>query len=147
MSVITDAPTQEQLELNKVLHHNNCLLCGTDNPSGFGLNFHLQNDDSVKAEYLCESHLQGYSNILHGGIISSLLDCAMVHCLFAHDIIAVTAEMNVRFKSPIHLGTPLIISANLEISQPSLYVTKAMISQNGLVKAKAIGKFMKTKRH
>jgi acyl-coenzyme A thioesterase PaaI-like protein len=36
--------------------------------------------------------------MLHGGVISSILDGTMTNCLFAHGTVAVTAELRVRFR-------------------------------------------------
>ena len=77
--------------------HYNCLLCGENNRWGLGLKFKLLSDGRVHTNFKPSEILQGYKGILHGGVISGMMDCAMVHCLFYNGISAVTADLNVRF--------------------------------------------------
>jgi acyl-coenzyme A thioesterase PaaI-like protein len=51
-------------------------MCGPGNPLGLKLAFRVQPDDSVLAMFSCRESLRGYSETLHGGIISALLDAA-----------------------------------------------------------------------
>ena len=56
------------------------------------------------------SKLTGHKGIIHGGIITLLFDEAMVwgYDFMAQDtsLLAVTANLNVDFRSPVHEGTP-----------------------------------------
>jgi acyl-coenzyme A thioesterase PaaI-like protein len=106
------------------------------------VDFRLCEDGYVEARLECPSVLQGYDGILHGGVTSSLLDGAMTNCLFAHGVVAVTAELRVRFRDPIPVQLPLLVRAAICDSKPPLYVLEAWIMQGGKVKAKAKGKFM-----
>jgi hypothetical protein len=65
-----------------------------------GFEFAIGKNGEVTAEIDCQNiHIhQGYDGILHGGIIASPFDSAMVNCLFARGIVALTAEFKVRFK-------------------------------------------------
>jgi uncharacterized protein (TIGR00369 family) len=56
---------------------------------------------------------QGYKDIVHGGIISTLLDEAMVKAALLQGMPAVTAEMTVRFRNPLHIGEKIFIEASL----------------------------------
>jgi uncharacterized protein (TIGR00369 family) len=118
------------------------MVCGQARQCGLGLHFFLREDDAVEASFECKEKFQGYEGILHGGVTSSLLDGAMTNCLFAHGIAAVTAEMTVRFRHPIVLGSSLVVSARILRSQAPLYMVEAHIVQENQIKAKAVGKFM-----
>jgi len=102
----------------------------------------LRDDGGVEASFECKAKYRGYESILHGGVTSSLLDGAMTNCLFAHGIVAVTAEMRVRFRHPIALDVSLTVSAHVTRSQAPLHIVEAQIVQDGQVKARATGKFM-----
>jgi uncharacterized protein (TIGR00369 family) len=106
------------------------------------LRFTPQSDGSVRAVFECNRRWQGYDGLLHGGVTSSLLDGAMTNCLFARGIVAVTAEMRVRFRHPVESDTPAEVRAHVSRSQSPLHVLEAEIVQGGLVKAIATGKFM-----
>ena len=75
------------------MSHCNCILSGRQNPISLGLAFDISTDGGVFTQYEANALLQGYEGILHGGIIAALLDAAMTHCLFHHNIEAVTGAL------------------------------------------------------
>ena len=141
MSVTTE-PAQGLLEQTSESQHPHCIVCGRTADCGLGLRFRSLPDGSVEAGFACPERYQGYEGMLHGGVTSSLLDGAMTNCLFAHGLVAVTAEMTVRFRHPIATSEPLLVRANITRSQSPLHIVEAGIVQAGQVKAKAQGKFM-----
>ena len=139
---VTTKPAGNLLERTQASAHPRCIVCGRGQQCGLGLRFTLRDDGGVEASFQCEARFQGYEGLLHGGVTSSLLDGAMTNCLFARGIVAVTAEMTVRFRHPIALNTPLTVSGHVTRSQTPLHIVDAQIIQEGQVKAKATGKFM-----
>ncbi|RPI62864.1 MAG: PaaI family thioesterase, partial [Planctomycetaceae bacterium] len=89
---------------------------------------------------------EGYEDVLHGGVISSLLDGAMTNCLFAHGIVAVTAELVVRFRHPVAIDVPVSVIGRIVSSSPPLHITEAKVIQDGVVMAVAKAKFMEMHR-
>lgn len=80
--------------------------------------------------------------MLHGGVIATLLDAAMTHCLFHRGVAAVTADLHVRYVRPVACGSCLEIGAQiLKVSHP-LFHLRAEIACNGLVGAWAEAKFL-----
>ena len=63
-------------------HHPHCLLCSAQNNRGLQVPFRACEDGSVAATLAILAELQGYRGVAHGGIVTSLLDAAMVNCLF-----------------------------------------------------------------
>ncbi|MCP6651998.1 hotdog fold thioesterase, partial [Klebsiella pneumoniae] len=53
---------------------------------------------------------QGYDGIMHGGLISTLLDEIMARYLYAQCLTAVTAKLEVRFRQPTPIREKLTIS-------------------------------------
>jgi uncharacterized protein (TIGR00369 family) len=125
--------------------HANCMVCSPSSKHGLGLQFAVSKDGSVQATFNCDKVFEGYANVLHGGMISCLLDGAMTNCMFAHGYAPVTAELNVRFLRPVVIGEPSTVRAWIERSSSRLHRLKAEIVQNRQLKASAVGKFM-TKR-
>ena len=68
--------------------HANCVACsdGVQNPHSLQLKFTPSADNKVTAYYRVDEKHQGYTNLLHGGIASTLLDAAMTHCLLSQGI-------------------------------------------------------------
>lgn len=85
-----------------------CFACGMNNPIGLRLNFRLDGDRCV-AEFVPKHEHQGYDNIIHGGIISTLLDEAMAKIVYMKGFPCVTAQLNVRFRKAAHAGDVLSV--------------------------------------
>jgi uncharacterized protein (TIGR00369 family) len=123
-------------------NHSTCVVCGAANGYGLHLDFKSVVDGSVQASFACDEIFQGYSGVLHGGVVTSLLDGAMTNCLFAHGIPAMTAELTVRFRHPVVTGSRATAHAWIDRSCRVLHLLSAEIIQDGVVKATATGKFI-----
>lgn len=58
----------------------------------------------VKTEFIPGDELAGFKGVMHGGVISTLLDEAMAKAIYRQGWDALTAEMTVRYVEPVHLG-------------------------------------------
>jgi uncharacterized protein (TIGR00369 family) len=90
--------------MREVAKYRNCFVCGDDNSCGLKARFFVRDDGSVVSEMTADEMHQGYRDILHGGIVSAMLDEVMIKAVLAKDIFAVTAEMTVKFKRPVYTG-------------------------------------------
>lgn len=104
-----------------------CFGCGQDNPIGLKLNFKWDNK-IARAEFTPSKSHQGWSGIVHGGIIGCLLDEAMSYAPYFEGIRCVTAEMRVRIRRPVLIGEPLIITSSITKKTRRLVETKADIA-------------------
>ncbi|MBN2803201.1 MAG: PaaI family thioesterase [Deltaproteobacteria bacterium] len=134
----------ENLSANNIppASHCNCIVCGSKNPASLGISFELQPDSSILAQFRGNALLQGYKGILHGGIIASILDAAMTHCLFKNGIEAVTADLNVRFKHSIPYDALIDVTAKIISDQKIIYRLDSNIHMDGKLMAKANARFM-----
>jgi uncharacterized protein (TIGR00369 family) len=123
--------------------HPHCLLCGRGNKRGLKLDFQIMKDGSLESSLKCSKALEGYKNIVHGGVTSALLDSIMTNCLFAHGIKAVTAELKVRFLHPVDIRKSIRLRARIEKTYAHFYALKAELYQDEGIKARATGKFMR----
>ena len=142
MPVITEFLDDSEVEALRWQSHPRCVVCSQSNALGLGLKFDVTDQGFMEASFDCDSAFQGYPNVLHGGIICSLLDGAMTNCLFAHGWPAVTAELTVRFRHPIVTGGRATVRARVESSMRPLHVLVGEVLQNGRVTATAKGKFV-----
>lgn len=127
-------------------HHSHCFVCGGDNQTGLEMKFRRTGPDSVEADFVGGREYQGYEGLLQGGIISALVDGAMTNCLFSRDIVAVTAELNVRFMIGVSCDRPLRVTARLERTRGPVYILTAEIIQDGRPVVRARGKFLDKSR-
>lgn len=87
-------------------------MCGPENRAGLRVSFRLEGE-GVRGDFTPETHHQGYDGLTHGGILASLLDDAMVNCLFLRGVRAYTARLSVRFRRPAPTGRPLRVEAEV----------------------------------
>ena len=85
-------------------HH--CFACGRSNPIGMRLQVELA-DSEARTSWTVGDDYVGWSDKVHGGIVATLLDEVMAWAPSSFDSWAVTAEMNVRFRSPAGPGERL----------------------------------------
>lgn len=122
--------------------HRFCLMCGQDNPLSFGLKFKKNDDGTVSTTFTGNRNLQGYTGVMHGGVLSALLDTAMAQCLLHQDIEAVTGELTVRYLEQVDCDGTLDIKAWIDSSLPPLYHLKSQIRIDGKIVCKGKGRFM-----
>jgi acyl-coenzyme A thioesterase PaaI-like protein len=99
----------------------------------------------VAAVFDCRESVEGYEGLVHGGVITMLLDGAMAHCLFRLGHIAHTGELTVRFRHPVVVGREARVRAWQERSRGRLHVLAADLWQDGRVKAVATAKFLEAR--
>jgi uncharacterized protein (TIGR00369 family) len=142
MSNHTPAAPAVAFQSTRAEAHPFCLVCSRSNPLGLGLQFEPQADGSVAAEFISHAALEGYSGLLHGGVIAAMLDGAMTNCLFAHGLQAVTGELTVRYRHPVAIGEAVIVRGWIRQSMSPLHLLEAELHQEGCLKAVASAKFM-----
>ncbi|MDX9929163.1 MAG: PaaI family thioesterase [Bacteroidales bacterium] len=95
----------------------NCFGCSSGNPAGLKLSF-TETDETVEAQWTPDSRYEGYINVLHGGIIATLLDEVAAWFVYVKlGTSGVTSELRVRYLHPVHISKGIInVKASL-ISQ------------------------------
>jgi uncharacterized protein (TIGR00369 family) len=131
------------LERTRADVHSRCFCCGREHPGGLRLEFHENADGSVTTRFPCDHAFEGYPETLHGGVVTALLDSAMTNCLFSRGIVAVTAELTVRFLGPVRLDHPVEVTAALTRTRGRLYYLRAELTQGQALTARAQATFMK----
>jgi uncharacterized protein (TIGR00369 family) len=121
-----------------------CYVCGAENPSGLRVVFQIDKAArSIRASFTPSAAHQGYEGIVHGGILSALLDETMAKLAFSLGIPAVTAEMTVKFKSPASPGEELSIAGRITHETRRLIQAEAKIEKGLVTIAEATGKLLR----
>lgn len=97
-----------------------CFACGKDNPIGLHLVFQ-ETTDSYSTTFTPQPEHQGYDGIMHGGLVSTLLDEVMARYIYAKGYNAVTARLDVRFKKPTPIGELLTVTAKITGKRGNMY--------------------------
>ncbi|MHB8620326.1 MAG: PaaI family thioesterase [Chloroflexota bacterium] len=84
-----------------------CFGCGSANTHGFKLVFEHHPEGGVQAAFVPESGHQGYDGMMHGGLVTVLLDEAMAWAAASKTRKYVTARLAVRYRRPVRVGQPV----------------------------------------
>ena len=119
-----------------------CFACGPENPDGLQLQFEY-GDRSARCVVAVKERFKGWTGILHGGIVATLLDEAMAHAAIAAGVRAVTAKLEVRFRKPAPVDVPLILEGTIEKRRGKLLEATARLSDGaGVVYAQGRSSFI-----
>ena len=142
---IDTQPVASRGAVDRARLHPRCVVCGDGQARGLGLRFVASADGrGVEAAFDCRGSVEGYAGLVHGGIVSMLLDGAMAHCLFHRGIVAHTGALTVRFRHEILIGHPARIRAWQERSRGRVHILGAELVQDARVKAVAMAKFVES---
>jgi acyl-coenzyme A thioesterase PaaI-like protein len=86
-----------------------CFACGASHPSGLKLQFHVNENGSVSADWTPSSVWEGFQGVIHGGIVSTVLDEAMSKAVAAAAKPAFTCHLEVRLRRPVAPGESLVV--------------------------------------
>lgn len=128
-------------------NHQNCAVCCQPFFSDQQIiDFTHLADGSVQTTITATEKMQGYQGVMQGGLISTLHDTAMTHCLFAHNIQALTASLNVRFIQTVPLHTTLCVTAKMIKRTKRFFALESRIEAEGVICSTAEAKFMLDRR-
>jgi uncharacterized protein (TIGR00369 family) len=121
--------------------HKECFACGEMNESGLQLQF-----ESDEHRVICHTSInklhQSYSGVVHGGIVATLLDAAMVRCL--HNQFGqtpLTCRLDIRFIKSIPTETEITIEASPIRHRGGMSWAEGLIKCRGDIFAKGHGTF------
>lgn len=128
------------MELND---DRSCFVCGTENR--IGLKLDIKSDKALKkawAETKINKNFCGWEGIVHGGIISTVLDEIMAYAAFTVYESGVTGEITVRFRKPIPVESEILIEGFVESVKGRVCYAKGTITMNGEIMAESTGKMV-----
>lgn len=115
-----------------------CFVCGPENATGLQAGFSF---DPEQQRSFCKltigERFQGWADVVHGGVIASLLDEA---CIYAGRGLAetlVTAELNVRYRKPVPVGQEVNVTGEVLERRRKILKVRAQLEVNGELHAEA----------
>ena len=132
---------QGRLDAARRHHHPGCVVCWDHHPFGLKVDFLVTGIHTVIGTFPCGPSYEGYAGVIHGGVVSSLLDGAMASCMLAKGLEAYTVELRVRFRAAVAAGTPARIRAAWLKGDGPLHLLQANLEQQGVIRASARAKF------
>lgn len=125
--------------------YGNCFVCGKNNSGGLRLNFEIDKEkQTLKTTFTANPVFQGYDGIVHGGIISTLLDEAMAKLSYEMGYNTVTASLEIRFKKPAPVLEPLLVYGEItEVSKRLVKAKARVVKGDGTILAVGTSTLMK----
>ena len=96
-----------------------CFVCGLENNYGLKLRFLETGPGEVTAEYTVPEQFQGYPGVVHGGIVTAMLDevTGRAHINSEPTRFMFTAKIEIKFRKNVPVGKPLRIVGQVEKSK------------------------------
>ena len=130
---------------NGVEDNGMCFVCGAKNDAG--LKIKLRTDAELgesAAEVRFADRFQGWEGVVHGGLLATVLDEALVYAAGAKGFKTVTGEITVRFVKPVKTGVAYRLKGRmLEDKGRMVLAESELADETGDVVAKASGKLFK----
>lgn len=126
--------------------YDNCFACGTANPIGLKLNFSYDEGQAL-AQLQIPKLYEGYPEVIHGGIIATLLDEAMAKAVLHSGTTAFTAKLTTSYRHPLPALLPITIKGWITEAKTRTIRTAALITAaQGTIYASAEAVFVVPKR-
>ncbi|MBW1787404.1 MAG: PaaI family thioesterase [Deltaproteobacteria bacterium] len=104
-------------------------------------------EHGVKAQFIAVEKYRGWSNFLHGGVISLIFDELLGWTTRHAGYDAMTARLEIRYRNPVPLGTTVNFKAELERNVKGLLdIRLTARMEDGPVVAEGKGRMMIIKR-
>jgi acyl-coenzyme A thioesterase PaaI-like protein len=100
---VTDQEKKSAVALDITpIDDNYCFVCGQDNPRGLQIKVKLFPEEmAAETELALPREYQGWAKVIHGGILSTLLDEMMAQAVWHFAGPGLTLNMEVRFHHPL----------------------------------------------
>lgn len=110
-----------------------CFACGDRNHHGLQMRFEPDGETGgVRCRYTPREADQGFPGVLHGGIVSTLLDESMAWALWVGaGALGVTAKMETRYRRAVPSGEPLLVRAHVASARSRRYEVAARVEDAG----------------
>lgn len=118
-----------------------CFACGQNNPRGLKLKIEKAHKKAI-IKFTPDKTLQGYKDIVHGGILATLMDEAMAHAVASMGLMGVTAKLEIRFKKAVEVGKTITIEGTVEdVKNGWAFTNSKIIGDDHEILAEAKGLF------
>ena len=91
-----------------------CFICGRENPAGLKMEFYELEPGVVESKLKVPQEYAGYPGIVHGGVISAMLDeCSGRAAQTGPNDFMFTSEIKVRFRKNVTTDEPIVVTGKL----------------------------------
>ncbi len=120
-----------------------CFVCGEANPQGLRAEIY-QVGDLIEMTFVPRRELVGWADVVHGGLIGTVLDELMTWAAIVHGRRAFfAAEITVRFRAPLQPERPCLVRARVSGLRRQVVETESWIeAADGTLVARGSGRYL-----
>ncbi len=94
--------------------YDECFGCGMANPIGLRLDGFARSDSTVIAHFTPRTEYNGFSGVIHGGIVATALDEIMAWtAILVEGVMVVTGTLDIRYRKPASADTSFTLEGQL----------------------------------
>jgi len=134
---------KEGFKLLANLENHNCFACSPVNPSGLRMKFYT-NQETVNSWLKVPPHLCGYSTLVHGGIISTILDEIMSRtAVYQLKVFIMTKSITIDFIKPVYVEKEIVAEGKVleKVNRTKARIEGFLYNDQGDLCAKSTGLF------
>ncbi|BBE31706.1 phenylacetic acid degradation protein [Tepiditoga spiralis] len=115
---------------------------GKENEKGLKLDIDFKEGKS-NTKFSLNKSFCGWADVIHGGIIATILDEVMAWSVISLDKRVVTAEMNIKYKKPLYSNTEYKAFGEIIENKKRVFKTYGkIVDTNGKILAESYGTYM-----
>ncbi len=132
---------------NALVDNKRCFVCGKANATGLQIEYRVDpGRGESHADVAIPERFQGWEKIVHGGILATVLDEAMIYAAGALGHKCVTGEITVRYVKPASTETGYRLEGRiLEDKGRIVLAESVLLDAEGQEVARATGKLFKVR--
>jgi uncharacterized protein (TIGR00369 family) len=136
-------PLRPAAVLTPARPNERCVVCGSHNPAGLRIRFSTESAGQVAALWHTSTDWEGFRGVIHGGIVSTVLDEAMSKAVASNGWPGFTCELRVRFHRHVAADECLRVRGWVVEKRKRRISTEASIcDQDGVERAHAWAAFL-----
>jgi len=123
------------------MDHNMCFGCGPANEHGLKMKF-FGSDNMIYANIAVPGYLLGWNGVVHGGILSTILDEGMSWgAIFLTRKFILTKSMTVNYHKPVLVGDMLRVESEIKelLSDREAFMTGRIYNSKGELSVSSTG--------
>lgn len=128
-------------KLEKVIDDSSCFVCGEKNLQGIQARLSVDKENNTSyCRLALGDQFQGWQDVVHGGILATLLDEACAYACMTATEQCVTGEIKIRYRKPVKVGQEIELFGQLVDTSRKVWLAKAQVKVDGAVHAEAEAK-------
>ncbi|MCP3874956.1 MAG: PaaI family thioesterase [Desulfobacteraceae bacterium] len=123
---------------------SSCFACGPKNPHGLKMTFE-SNGKKLRSTLIVPDHMRGWSNLVHGGILSTICDEVMAWAaIYLSKRFILTRTMTTSFLKPVIIGSKLEIFGYIKerIDERNAILAGEIYDEKGQLCTTSTGEFV-----